>query len=138
MKGTPGERLVFSRILGHLEIPRSHKWQESSDCWICDKHRYTVIVASKILAEHHFMKPRGKEREHYVEKIKMAKQKQDEEAQNKDDDWGSDGEDLYYDADDERDKRHYFKNNLVSGTFTRWKCRSMLPLGEFLRRLYKN
>jgi hypothetical protein len=34
-KEIPGETLIFSRILGHLEIPRSHKWQESQECWIC-------------------------------------------------------------------------------------------------------
>ena len=29
-------------------------------------------------------------------------------------------------------------NNQIAGTFSRWKCRSMLPLGEFMRRLQKN
>ncbi len=57
---------------------------------------------------------------------------------NKEDDWGSDNEDLYYDADDESQKLHYMLNNLVAGTFNRWKCRPLLPLHEFMRRLYKN
>lgn len=29
MKGQAGDNLIFSRVLGHAEIPRSHKWQES-------------------------------------------------------------------------------------------------------------
>ena len=34
-KADPGETLIFSRILGHFEIPHSYMWQESSNCWIC-------------------------------------------------------------------------------------------------------
>ena len=67
MKGNPGERLIFSRVLGHFEIPRSYRWQESSDCWLCDKHRYTVIVASKTIAENFFAKPvSSKEKQLYI------------------------------------------------------------------------
>jgi len=36
------ERLIFSRVLGHFEIPRSHKWIEANECWLCEKHSNTV------------------------------------------------------------------------------------------------
>ncbi len=50
VKGDPGDTLIFSRILGHFEIPHSHKWQETSICWICERYRYTVILVSKTIA----------------------------------------------------------------------------------------
>lgn len=34
--GTKGE-MVFSRILGHDDIPGSAEWIESCECWICNK-----------------------------------------------------------------------------------------------------
>jgi hypothetical protein len=44
------DKLIFSRILGHFEIPQSHNWIESRDCWVCEKHTYTLILASKSIA----------------------------------------------------------------------------------------
>lgn len=101
MKGHPGERLVFSRILGHLEIPRAHMWQESSDCWICDRHRYTLLAVSKSIAQQHMIKPKGKEKDQYIQKIKDAMDRQNKEQSKGDNEYGSDNDDLYYDADDE-------------------------------------
>jgi hypothetical protein len=130
---------VFSRILGHFEIPRSQKWVETSECWVCEKHTYSVILVSKTIAKSFFVKPKMKDRNQFLLKIKNAKENQDDTALNNDDDmWGSDNDELYYDADSEDDKHHSFKNNLITGTFSRWKCRSMVPLGEFIRRLDKN
>ncbi len=60
--------------------------------------------------------------------------------QNDEDEWGSDNDEIYYDADSEEHPQYYDStlNNQIAGTFSKWKCRSMLPLGEFIRRLKKN
>ena len=47
-------------------------------------------------------------------------------------------DELYYDADTDEQKQHYWLNNQICGTFNRWKLRSVLPLGDFMRRLRKN
>ncbi len=54
------------------------------------------------------------------------------------DGYGSDQDELYYDADSEEQKTHFWLNNLICGSFNRWKLRSVLPLGDFMRRLRKN
>lgn len=50
---------------------------------------------------------------------------------NDENEWGSDNDDVYYDADDEKQRNNAYMNNHVAGTFSRWKCKSMLPLDEF-------
>jgi hypothetical protein len=69
MKDKSGDSLIFSRILGHSEIPRSHKWQESEECWVCEKYRYTVILISKTIAENCFIKPADRDRKILITKI---------------------------------------------------------------------
>eukprot|EP00347_Sterkiella_histriomuscorum_P021600 403333417 len=139
MKGTPGERLIFSRILGHFEIPKSYKWHESSECWICEKHRYTVIVASNSIAQACFKKPVSeKEKTLFTQKIKDAKNKREEAIINDEEHWGSDEDNIYYEADTEDQKSMAFMNNQISSTFSKWQLKSMLPFKEFLRRLNQN
>jgi hypothetical protein len=29
------DRIIYSRVLGHLEIENGHKWIERDECWIC-------------------------------------------------------------------------------------------------------
>lgn len=92
-------------MLGHFEIPRSHRWHESADCWICDKHRYTVIVASKSIAQAFFKKPVSKkEKTIYSQKIKDAKIRNEESMLNEEGEWGSDNDEIYYEADNEDQK----------------------------------
>lgn len=66
MNGIPGERFIFSRVLGHFEMPRSHKWQESVNCWVCENHTYTIIIVSKSIAKTYFVKPKRKDREAFL------------------------------------------------------------------------
>lgn len=114
-------------------------WQETQECWICNRHRYTVLFISKTIADNYFIKPQPKDRSQFLLKINDAKNRRMEMLDNKDDlDWGSDDDDIYYDADNEEEKTQNWMNNQVCGTFSRWKCRSILPLGEFIRRLKKN
>ena len=75
MRGQPGERLIFSRILGHFEIPRSYKWQEASECWICERHRYTVMIMSKSIAQQYYLKPSQTEEKFLLLKIRYAEDK---------------------------------------------------------------
>jgi hypothetical protein len=102
MKGQPGDNLIFSRILGHSEIPRSHKWQETHECWVCEKYRYSVMIISKSIADSFFIKPSQRDRELFMNKITNAKEKRDNILENNDDcQYGSDDDELYYDADTE-------------------------------------
>jgi hypothetical protein len=72
MKSQPGETLIFSRVLGHLEIPHSHKWIEAAECWVCDRHRYSVMILSKTIAEKYFVRPTGPDLSFLAQKIKNA------------------------------------------------------------------
>jgi len=47
------DRIVYQRILGHPEIPDSHRWVENfaPHCHICGKHTYTIFVWNKRVAE---------------------------------------------------------------------------------------
>jgi len=40
------DQLIFQRIIGHLEIPDSHRWAESRthDCHVCNKSSYAIII----------------------------------------------------------------------------------------------
>jgi hypothetical protein len=71
-----------------------------------------------------------------IKKINDAKSKKD--VRSGENDPASDNEEVYYDADDENEKYFSFLNNKIVGGFSKWKCKSMIPMGEFLRRLRKN
>ena len=49
LQETDSEKIVFERILGHPEIPDSHRWVENfgPNCHICNKHTYTIFVWNK-------------------------------------------------------------------------------------------
>ena len=47
IKETIDDRIIFTRILGHIEIKESHIWQLNQKCWVCDKWKYTVIIVNK-------------------------------------------------------------------------------------------
>ena len=62
---------------------------------------------------------------------------------------GSDNDELYYDAEaEERDqalgsempsnKDEYYRNNQIVGVASGWKCRSLIPIYQFIRMLDKN
>ncbi|CAI2364707.1 unnamed protein product [Moneuplotes crassus] len=47
VKETIDDRVIFTRILGHIEIKGSHRWKLTKKCWICAKWNYTVFIANK-------------------------------------------------------------------------------------------
>lgn len=49
------ERLVFQRILGHMEQPNSHQWiqSDSRDCKVCNKLTYCVFIWNKKLKDYY-------------------------------------------------------------------------------------
>ena len=61
------QKLIYTRVLGHFEMPNSHRWIESHDCWYCQNYAYTLVLASKSICETLFTKPKAKDR------IKMQK-----------------------------------------------------------------
>lgn len=159
------ESLVYSRVLGHFEMPHSHRWSEAPSCWICEKHAYTVILASKSICEDFYEKPMGKDCKKYQKRIETAAIRREETFKtNNLEQWGSDNDEIYYDAEVEdydkvpdvkegkpagkahgaesekepANKYEYYRNNQLVGAFTGWRCKSMIPLYAFIRRLYKN
>ena len=48
-----GDKIVFQRNVGHLEMPNAHRWTEvyAPDCHVCRKLTYTVFVWNKKLAQ---------------------------------------------------------------------------------------
>ena len=94
---------------------------------------------SQSIADSCFIRPGLKDREQFLMKIDDAKKRRTEMlSDNGELDWGSDDDDVYYDADTEEEKPQHWLNNQICGTFNRWKCQSVLPLGEFIRRIRKN
>jgi hypothetical protein len=101
---------------------------------MCDKYNYTVVVISKTIADEYFVKPRQKDRELFISKINKALLFHDEDYEG-DKEYGSDNDEKFYDAENKETSHLRHLNNQITGTFSRWKCRSFIPLGEFIRRL---
>lgn len=100
-KGVPTDRMIFTRHLGHYEIPRSYLWTETHTCWICDKHTYSVLLASKTIAKHYMIMPKKKDKESYMNKIIGKQYKTNGEMGEA---WGSDDDDINFEADNEMEK----------------------------------
>jgi len=66
---TKDDKLIYTRVLGHFEMPNSHRWVETTSCWFCEKHIYTLVLASKSICEQCYTKPRKKEPKKYIKKI---------------------------------------------------------------------
>lgn len=97
------------------------------------------MILSQTIAEAFFISPSSRDREIFMSKIMTAKDRREDTLEkNTSADWGSDDDELYYDAVTENEKNNHWLNNQVCGSFSRWKTRSCLPLGEFMKRLKKN
>lgn len=137
------EALVYSRILGHFEMPHSHRWVESQECWLCGNHAYTLILASKSICQRYCAKPTTQEKDDCIARIRKAEHKQKEQltGHRYHEGTGSDVEEIFYEADAENDftqvqnkklRDQYFRNNMLSARFTEWRCKSLLPLRNFV------
>lgn len=164
MREFDDEKLIYTRVLGHFEMPHAHRWAETPHCWYCENHAYTLVLASKSICEKYFVKPIGKDMGRYKKKIKdVAERHRQVFLSNRQDEWGSDCDEKYYDADcEEQDKPEtkgaayatgrseiltqnanqkkdeYFRNCQVVGAFSNWKRRSLVPIYDFIAKLYKN
>jgi hypothetical protein len=97
-KDVRADELIYSRVLGHFEMPQSHKWVESEHCWICEKHVHTVVFSSKSICEQLYTKPRNKDFAKYKKKIhSVAAGNEKAFKENKPDEFGSDCDEQYYD-----------------------------------------
>ena len=113
---------MYTRILGHFEMPQSHRWIETQECWYCEKHSYTLMICSKTICDKHYIKPRTKDRCKIQKRIENVKQTQKENFEklkknheNKEcsckgehvncfvENPGSDVDEFYYDADEDED-----------------------------------
>lgn len=66
------DKLIYTRVLGHFEMPHSHRWCETTSCWYCEKHVYTLVLASKSICERFYTKPRTSDKSKYKEKIEKV------------------------------------------------------------------
>ena len=44
---TINDRIIFYRFLGHNEIQNGHQWRMDTRCWICEKWKYTCVIANR-------------------------------------------------------------------------------------------
>ena len=99
---TQEDKLIFTRVLGHFEIPHSHRWTETKNCWYCEQHVYTVVLASKHICQSFMLKPHGKDKKRLKDKItKNFKAHRKEFKNNNQLEYGSDCDEIYYDDEAE-------------------------------------
>ena len=146
------QKFIFTRILGHFEMPRSHRWIETNTCYYCENHQYTLVLASKSLCKKYMIKPSDEERKEFVDRIENAQVKfQDNFNKCKNhpktgetdffNHYGSDNEQIFYEGyepDNEFTKEQAFKNTMICGKFTNWRTKPMIPIKYFLKALKKN
>ena len=48
---TSNDVLIFQRYLGHLEIVNGHRWVERTECFICSKWIYTLVIWSQSMLD---------------------------------------------------------------------------------------
>ena len=119
------------------------------------------MLASKSICERFSAKPLAKDRQKYQRIRKATKDNATALAENGPDAWGSDKDEMYYDAEAEDEdklaaaqspnkkydaqaeleasrKLEYYRNNQILGAFSGWSPRSMVPAYQFLRLLHKN
>ena len=63
------DKIIFTRILGHYEMPHSHRWAETTQCWYCQKHIYSLFIFSKSICEKFCHRPLLQDRKKYQKKI---------------------------------------------------------------------
>lgn len=103
---TDEDKLIFTRVLGHFEMPHSHRWAETKHCWYCEHHVYTLVLASKQICSRFMVRPHGKDKKRLREKIiKNARAHRKEFRNNGAYNWGSDNDETYY--DDEAEKNDF-------------------------------
>jgi hypothetical protein len=42
-KETEFKQLILTKMMGHNEIVNARYWKQTSDCFMCDKWKYTLI-----------------------------------------------------------------------------------------------
>lgn len=143
--------LVYSRILGHFEIPKSYRWTESRECWVCENHSYTLFFSSKSICNHFYNKPSTDEKQNCISKIERVNKHYEERVRkgtsNNHNYAGSEFDEICYDAVDNSDltplqskklKEQAFRNNMLAGQFTNWRCKGLVPIKNFINLLHKN
>lgn len=83
-------------------MPHAHRWAEVGHCWYCEKHSYNLVIASKSICEKYYMRPVGKDVLKFRQKILDVAERQRQVFENNaQDEFGSDCDEIYYDADNE-------------------------------------
>ena len=127
-------KLIYTRFLGHFEMPGQYRWAEASSCFDCERHNYTVFVVSRSLCDQFFAAPTAGERKFLKQRIERAVSKFDQALANSELEFGSDNDEHFYDADkdeglqDTNDKDLYSKNQQIAGKFSGWRPKSLIPL----------
>ncbi|CAI2382226.1 unnamed protein product [Moneuplotes crassus] len=110
VKGTIDDRVVFKRILGHIEIQGSHKWAMTNRCWVCEKWNYSVIIVNKMIANK-FMSKRFDQYE-YRQTIENSRKREEMAVV------GNTPE--------------------ISGKFSSWEPRKMMPIFDYCEYISRN
>ncbi|CAI2385868.1 unnamed protein product [Moneuplotes crassus] len=111
---TVDERIVLYRFLGHLEMLDGHVWKFSTSCWICDKWKYTCIIANPLTAHSNFTQPEEFNCDDFHQKITCGN------------------------TPEELEKTYSDIVPTITGTFSKWKCHKMIRINEFYDCLLRN
>jgi hypothetical protein len=118
-----GENLIITRILGHPEIPNGHLWHVDYDnqpyqtpCWICDKHKYTLIFYNKTTQKKEVIKDKK-----LHNAFKKALFKENPLFQK------------YMDTKNSPNNEQY--KIFLTGSITEWKAVRMIGLSEMIYKL---
>lgn len=142
-KEVSDDTFILTRVLGHLEMPKSYKWVESTQCWFCQRHVYTLVLASRSICQSHFTRPKKQERQKYQDTLLRAEKKHAdffcEHAQDYNELPGSDIDEYQFGVDDAVERKRYHKNQvLLASKFSGWRCKSMMPLVKFVELLQRS
>ena len=139
----PNEKLVFQRIIGFKkEMPGSGQWYESSprtshlkkhyknDCWICEKHIYSILIWSRGRA--YILNPilPASETEIVSYQIDLVESEIDTNNENLDMNPGLGHVKGNLTYEEFEDRIPY-----ITGSFTGWRYKKMRPIHEWCMKL---
>ncbi|CAI2383819.1 unnamed protein product [Moneuplotes crassus] len=111
---TTDSRIILYRFLGHIEILDGHKWKSSTSCWICDKWKYTCIIANPLTAHANFKNSSEFNCGYYHQKI------------------------IDNNSPEELKLANSVEIPTITGTFSQWKLHKMIRIDKFYDCLLRN
>lgn len=111
---TIDDRIIFYRFLGHLEIKDGQVWKLDTRCWLCDKWKYTCMIANPSASKSQFKTSEEFDASSYLQKIVMNNSDKNSEITVKS------------------------RIPKIVGEFSQWKINNMVKIDKFYDCLLRN